>query len=347
LHIKQSPKYILKRGNGIPLYIQLRNQIILAISRGQIKVGDKMFTERELSSQLKVSRKTISYTYNILETLKVLKSHQGRGTFVDINTRGAKEILQTLGIHEKDSFSEKNSNDQVIYMRQSEMNSKVDVLVDFAFQHQISRDTLVALVKDRIQYRFDQGIEPFSVFVECNVEQASSFAKELEETANIQMDVCTLTQLRSGSKETHNRIRQSRNIVTTFNHLGEVKALLDQQGIAKNVFGVAITPNLESLIRIAKYPKGTKFGLVSLSEEFFFNVQSALKSGGIDQLDMTYTTSNDKDILKSFLQDLEAVIVSPGRYEEMHQMVNYEKDVISFDYKLDQGSVSVVTSKLK
>lgn len=347
--IQQSIKYTLQRKNGIPLYIQLRNQILFAIRSKQLKLGDKMPTERELSNQLEVSRKTVSHTYNILESLNALKSHQGKGTFVEVTSRGAEGILQSLGIHDGqwDAVSEKNAKDNQLQAKQVELNNRIDALIDFALEHKMSQEQLKHVLRERIQYQYNKCMEPYSLFVECNVEQATSFAKELEEVAAIKMQVCTLTELRKASVETHKKIKLALNLVTTFNHLGEIKELLDSQGIMKNVFGVAITPNLESLIRIAKYPKDTKIGLVSLSEEFFFNVQSALNAGGIDHLSIGSTTSNDTKTLNKFLQDLDVVIVSPGRYEEVYQLVNHDKDVISFEYKLDQGSVSVVASKLK
>src|SRR5690554_6939307 len=82
--------YMLKRGgvmrierkSDIPIYIQVKNQIIDAIKNSRIKIGEKLPTERELSQRLKVSRNTISAAYDLLEQEGVLISYQGRGTFV-------------------------------------------------------------------------------------------------------------------------------------------------------------------------------------------------------------------------------------------------------------------------
>ena len=74
--------FIIDKTSGLPLYIQLKNQIMQAIKDGILKVGHKMPTERELSEKLKVSRNTVSTAYSELEQDGVLKSYQGRGTFV-------------------------------------------------------------------------------------------------------------------------------------------------------------------------------------------------------------------------------------------------------------------------
>ena len=51
---------ILTKGNGLPLYLQVKKQIMNQIQVGLLKVGQKMPTERELSEILKVSRNTIT-----------------------------------------------------------------------------------------------------------------------------------------------------------------------------------------------------------------------------------------------------------------------------------------------
>jgi DNA-binding GntR family transcriptional regulator len=72
----------INKESGLPLYLQVKKQIMDLIKKGTLKVGNKMPTERELSENLKVSRNTISAAYNELEQEGVLKSYQGRGTFV-------------------------------------------------------------------------------------------------------------------------------------------------------------------------------------------------------------------------------------------------------------------------
>ncbi|MBW9147162.1 GntR family transcriptional regulator [Clostridium sp. CM027] len=73
---------IINRRSGVPLYIQIKQQIIDKIEKGTLKVGTKLPTERELSKILKVSRNTVSTAYNDLEQEGALKAHQGKGTFV-------------------------------------------------------------------------------------------------------------------------------------------------------------------------------------------------------------------------------------------------------------------------
>lgn len=69
----------INRKSGVPIYIQVKNQIMKEIKSGDLKIGSKMPTERELAEKLGTSRNTISAAYNLLEQEEILTSYQGRG----------------------------------------------------------------------------------------------------------------------------------------------------------------------------------------------------------------------------------------------------------------------------
>ena len=68
--------------SGVPLYIQIKQQIGSLISAEVWEMGFKLPTERELANILGVSRNTVSAAYKELEADGLLVSLQGRGTFV-------------------------------------------------------------------------------------------------------------------------------------------------------------------------------------------------------------------------------------------------------------------------
>lgn len=84
----------IDRENKIPLYMQLRNEIVRAVEERELMIGERLPTERELASDLEVSRKTVSHAYNMLEEEGVLVSYQGKGTFVSQEARwGDQQVL--------------------------------------------------------------------------------------------------------------------------------------------------------------------------------------------------------------------------------------------------------------
>ena len=50
----------------VPIYQQLRNQIILGIAAGSLQPGDKLPTIRELAAELEINMMTVSKAYQIL-----------------------------------------------------------------------------------------------------------------------------------------------------------------------------------------------------------------------------------------------------------------------------------------
>jgi DNA-binding transcriptional regulator YhcF (GntR family) len=319
----QQIEFKLKKGVGVPLYIQLENQIIGAIKTGYLKANARIPTEREMAQRLSVSRKTVSRAYRSLEKRGILSSEQGRGTFVQ------------SGVEAKYY----GSQDQLI-------DDYINKVIDTAIREGIDEKNLIHLFT-RIAKNKYQNIERLdAVFIECNIEQAQSFSKALAEVSQKQIKPYTLADIKNMTPAFMNQLAQTRVIITTFNHVGEIKEHLRSKGIEKRVMGVAITPNLESMIKISKYATQSKIGLISLSEEFFFSVKSALKLAGLEQVDLVNTTTLNPDMLKAFMQDLDVIVVSPGRMESIKKIQADDLELIAFEYVLDKGSVEVVLSKL-
>lgn len=70
--------------NGtIPLWLQLRNRLVYLISSGQLEVGLRLPTVRELAVDLQIHYNTVGKVYQDLEKDGYITSRRGRGTFVD------------------------------------------------------------------------------------------------------------------------------------------------------------------------------------------------------------------------------------------------------------------------
>ena len=72
----------LQFDDPLPLYAQLERAIKLAIVSGEIAIGDRLPTVRQLAVDLKVNANTIGKVYSELERQGVLKSKRGVGTYV-------------------------------------------------------------------------------------------------------------------------------------------------------------------------------------------------------------------------------------------------------------------------
>jgi len=72
----------LDRADGPSLYLQLAETLASAVARGDLPLGERLPSERELASVLGVSRTTVVAAYRELEARGLARGHVGRGTFV-------------------------------------------------------------------------------------------------------------------------------------------------------------------------------------------------------------------------------------------------------------------------
>ena len=73
---------LLIQDNGIPIYVQLRQQILALIGRGVLKPGAQVPTMRQVAVSLKIDLNTVQRAYAELERDGVLSKQRGVGTFV-------------------------------------------------------------------------------------------------------------------------------------------------------------------------------------------------------------------------------------------------------------------------
>lgn len=68
--------------SGAPIYLQIKEQMRLAIATGTIRPGEQLPTVRDLAAQLRINPNTIARIYRELQAEGLLSSRQGSGTFV-------------------------------------------------------------------------------------------------------------------------------------------------------------------------------------------------------------------------------------------------------------------------
>jgi GntR family transcriptional regulator len=74
--------WLTLQNNGVPIYVQLRDQIAAAIGRGELAPGAQLPTMREVSVALAIDLNTVQRAYAELEAEGLLVKMQGRGSFV-------------------------------------------------------------------------------------------------------------------------------------------------------------------------------------------------------------------------------------------------------------------------
>ena len=75
-------KALRLESSGVPIYVQLREQILRQLGAGLLSPGDQMPTMREVAVTLKVDLNTVRHAYDELERAGAITLVRGRGSFV-------------------------------------------------------------------------------------------------------------------------------------------------------------------------------------------------------------------------------------------------------------------------
>ena len=68
--------------SSIPIYVQLRNQIVTGIGRGELKAGEKLPTVRQMAQDAGINNMTVNKTYQILKTEGFIDIDRRKGATV-------------------------------------------------------------------------------------------------------------------------------------------------------------------------------------------------------------------------------------------------------------------------
>lgn len=72
----------LDTSSSIPIYVQLRNQIVTGIGKGELKAGENLPTVRQLAQDAGVNTMTVNKTYQILKAEGFIEIDRRKGATV-------------------------------------------------------------------------------------------------------------------------------------------------------------------------------------------------------------------------------------------------------------------------
>src|SRR6266853_4022790 len=95
--------YQINFKSGMPIYLQLADQVKAAAASGAIRPGEALPSIRPLAEELRINRNTVAKAYSELESLGVVETQPGRGCFLKENNGVVrKEVRRRLLIVEID-----------------------------------------------------------------------------------------------------------------------------------------------------------------------------------------------------------------------------------------------------
>ncbi|MBL8229996.1 MAG: GntR family transcriptional regulator [Bryobacterales bacterium] len=75
-------RFQLDMASGVPVYRQLIDQVLIAMSRDTLRAGDRLPTVRQVAVDLSINPNTVVRAYKELEIRGILSTQQGTGTFI-------------------------------------------------------------------------------------------------------------------------------------------------------------------------------------------------------------------------------------------------------------------------
>ena len=88
--------------SDVPIYLQLRNQIVIGIGSGQLKQGDRLPTVRTLAEESGINVMTVSKAYNLLKQEGYIITDRRKGAVVAVQTGAPaikEETIHALRLH--------------------------------------------------------------------------------------------------------------------------------------------------------------------------------------------------------------------------------------------------------
>ncbi|MCL2498694.1 MAG: GntR family transcriptional regulator [Symbiobacteriaceae bacterium] len=313
---------ILEKKNGIPLYMQLAEQLRSMILSGRLNVREKLATERVLSQVLSISRNTVSLAYQELEVQGLIYSRQGNGTYVaDLEVRLPRDE------------------------RRQQLITYITQAIDHAAEVGYTLEEFTSIVTGHIRERQWLFRNVHVVFIECNREQTEFFAHEIELGSGVTVEPLLLQEFEFRQEKAMNAITRAELVITTFYHLNEVKAII--QDPSKEILGIALEPLLDTIVRIARLPKEHRIGLITLSEEFAEGVRKSINDSGIPGLTLISIQAPTEEQFRELIAPYKVLIVSPGRKAQVEALSRgSNKEIIEFIYRPDQGSINLLKNAL-
>ncbi|SFU97768.1 GntR family transcriptional regulator [Alicyclobacillus macrosporangiidus] len=82
-----------------PLYEQILQQMRQAIAKGEIGLGEKIPSVREMAQSLRVNPNTVSHAYQELERDGLTETRRGQGTFITSSPEKVQRFREELARH--------------------------------------------------------------------------------------------------------------------------------------------------------------------------------------------------------------------------------------------------------
>jgi GntR family transcriptional regulator len=87
-----------------PIYKQIIDDFKKKLIRGELKEGDKIPSQREYAEEVRVNPNTVQRAYREMESMNMVETLRGQGTYISISADRLEEIKMEMAINLVDYF---------------------------------------------------------------------------------------------------------------------------------------------------------------------------------------------------------------------------------------------------
>ena len=296
---------------------QIKSQIRLLISTGQLVEGQALPSSRDLAELLSVNRNTTWAAYKDLASEGWLISAPGAGTKV----KGAGIDPRTGGLVKL--------FDQLLIKAE-----------ELGFTPQQAAELLQAYASGRPSSVAGRKV----LVVECNAEALKDLSGALESELGLKTQRAYIQELEADPKTARKLASQVDLVVCGFNHLEEFsRAVPDSPAPAVPVL---LAPDASIVKELAHLPAGTKVGMVCANQrstEALYRHQ-VFHSGA--SLHRMLAPLEDIGAMKKVYQECNLILASYMVFEQVRKMAGVNTKVVKVDLTPDPAGMAAVRASL-
>ena len=193
----------IRRKNGIPIYMQIKGQILDMIRTGQLVGGNNCPQKGSWRKNYLSAGIPSAWPFGNWKLKALLSPYQGRGTFVATGDQ---------------VFRREGRKERVLKM--------IDLAIEEAAELGFSIDEFTSIVTARVREKKAVLRQVKLAFIECNREQLEFYSKQLHLGSGVTIIPVILDDLIANSEQVNRLLDEVDLVVTTVYHVEQVFELL-------------------------------------------------------------------------------------------------------------------------
>lgn len=295
--------------------------VLHRITTGQFAPGDRLPPVRKLAEEIGSNRNTVNKAYQMLLELGVIES----------GGSGRKGFCVRQGAH----AGTKTKHELLHYFYQQSVE-----LVWQGMAAGMAADEMLDQLKKAVGEVFGHS-EVRLIFFECNDYDTQEMGRRLNEVLGLTVEYKNLPHF---YKNPQAILKKYDLIITTYHHLGEITATINQLGFPPGqVVGIDTRLTAESMLRIARFPNN-KIGVVCTNQNTAHMLKHILY-GYHPEWDIEAIALDDPQGIMDLARRCDHFIVTHTSAEEVTGMTGRAPDVV-VNFQIDEQSIAFLNQRI-